>query len=52
MHQILTDKHIYPTMSALYNATTVWQALRDGIGFDPSIACELDKVNIRTRFIK
>jgi len=43
MHQILTDKHIYPTMSALYNATTVWQALRDAIGFDPSIACELDK---------
>jgi len=40
---ILNDQQIHPTMTGLYNATRIWQVLRDSFGADPSIACDYDK---------
>ena len=43
---MLTAGDVNPSMNAMYNATRVWQTLKDSLGFDPSIACEYDKVGV------
>lgn len=45
MSKILSGSHIVPSMSNGYNASDIFQVVKDAVGTTPTIGCENDKVN-------
>lgn len=44
MSKILSGSHIVPSMSNGYNASDIFQVVKDAVGTTPTIGCENDKV--------